>query len=108
MNTVSREDGLVWVRRRARVAKSRVHRPGLNPLYSGPVLMKRGNWVSRIDLIAFSVIFHRLERTPIGRMSLAVRTTVLLILLRRAILHWYRYEGVRLVVNSSAIRDAVT
>ena len=87
MKRVRRVGGLVLVLIRAKEAKSSVHRPGLNPDYSSPVLRNRGYRLSNIDLMAFSAIFHRFERMPMGLISLTLEMTVLFILLRRAILH---------------------
>ena len=87
MKRVRRVEGLVVVLIRARVANSSVHRPGSKPDYSSPVLRNKGYLLYSIDLIAFSVIFHRFERMPIGLISLTLDMTVLFILLRRAILH---------------------
>ena len=87
MKTVSLEGGFVWERRRANEAKSVVHLPDLKPDYSSPVWRKSGKCSSRSNLRDFSVIFHKLDRMPMGLMSLIDLTTVLLTLLKRAILH---------------------
>jgi hypothetical protein len=87
MNSDSLVFGFVCVLIRARVEKSKEHLPDLKPDYSGPVFKNSGYLSLRMDLMAFSVIFHKLDNIPIGRMSFMVLITFEFILLRCAILH---------------------
>lgn len=61
---------------------------GVNPACSGPIYTNDGATSVIIYLIALSIAFHIVGRIPMGLISDTYLTTVELVLLRAASLHW--------------------